>query len=177
MADGIHHPLALGDQAHVEVGDQQALALRQGRNDVAALRRNDRGEAAAGQRLVQFRIGGDGGLLFVGQPAGGVDDEAAAFQGVVADRHLDLFGEDRADEGTGELGDVDFLVLRHQGVAGERVVVFPAGQRADAADRVSTTFRPEPSPWPQIMRSWKVGVIFRRASFSVPSASNTICVL
>ena len=83
---------------------------------------------------MQFRIGGDRGFLFVGQPSGGVDDETAAFQGVVADGDLDLFGEYRADQGAGKLRDVDFLVLRHQGVAGERIVVFPAGQRADAAD-------------------------------------------
>ena len=53
---------------------------------------------------------------------------------VVADRHLDLLGENRSNHRAGKLGDVDFFVLRHQGVAGERIVVLPAGQRADAAD-------------------------------------------
>ena len=118
VPDRVHHPLALGDQTHVEVGDQQALALRQGWNDVAALWRDNGGEAAAGQCLVQFRVRRDRGLLFVGQPACGVDDEAAAFQSVVTDRYLDLFRENRANQGAGELRDMDFLVLGHQGVAG-----------------------------------------------------------
>ena len=98
MTNGVHHPLSFRDQAHVEIGNQQPLALRQRRNDMTALGRNDRGETAACQRLVQLRIRGDGGLLFVGQPAGGVNDEAAAFQGMVADGYLDLFGEDRTDQ-------------------------------------------------------------------------------
>ena len=177
VADRIHHPLALGDQAHVEIGDEQALALRQGRNDVAALGRNDRGEAAAGQRLVQFRVGGDGGLLLVGQPAGGVDDEAAAFQRVVADRDLDLFGENRADEGAGELGDVDFLVLRHQGVAGERVVVFPAGQGADAAGGGVHDLQAGAVALAPDHALMERGGDFPAGEFQLPSASNTSCVL
>ena len=85
--------------------------------------------------LVEVSVsGGNGGLLLVGQPAGGVDDKATAFQRMVADRYFDLFRKDRADEGARELGDVDFLMLRHQGVAGEGVVVFPACQGADTAD-------------------------------------------
>ena len=51
------------------------------------------------------------------------------------DRHVHLIREDLADEGPGELRRVDLLVLRHQGEAGQRVVVLPAGERADAAHR------------------------------------------
>ena len=47
MADRVHHPLALGDQAHVEVGDEQALAARQWRHGVAPFRRDDGGAIAA----------------------------------------------------------------------------------------------------------------------------------
>ena len=79
-------------------------------------------------------VGRDLGDLLLGEPAGGVDDEAAAFERVMADRHLDLVGEDRPDQRARKLRDMDFLVLRHQRVAGERIVVLPAGQRADAAD-------------------------------------------
>ena len=91
--------------------------------------------------------------LRFGEPSGGVDDEAAALEGVMADRDLDLLGEDRADERARELRNVDLLVVGHEGVARERVVVFPAGKRADAAAAESTALRPEPSPWPQIIRS------------------------
>src|SRR5258708_1650875 len=70
-------------------------------------------------------------------PPGGVRppplQETAAYQGVVEDGDLELLGENRADQGAGELRDVDFFVLGHEGVAGERVVVLPAGERADAA--------------------------------------------
>jgi hypothetical protein len=134
VADRIHHPLALDDQAHVEIGDQDAFAFGERRHDVFALGRDDRGHAAAAQGLLQPASGRDGGDLLVGQPACGVDDEAAAFQRMVADRHFHLVGKDRPDHGARKLGDVDVLVLRHQGVAGERIVVLPAGQRAEAAD-------------------------------------------
>ncbi len=62
-----------------------------------------------------------------------IDDEAAAFERVMVDRHLDLVGEDRSHHRARKLGgDVDLLVLRHQGVAGERIAVLPAGERADS---------------------------------------------
>ncbi len=135
VADRIHHPLALDDQRHVEIGDKDALARGQRRHDVVAFRRDDRGHAAAANAAPGALVGRDFRDLLLGQPAGGVDDEAAAFQRVVADRHLDLVGEDLPDQRAGKLGDVDLLVLRHQRVAGERVVVLPAGQRADAPHR------------------------------------------
>ncbi len=135
MADRIHHPLTLDDQAHVEVGDEDAFALGERRHDMLAFRRDDRGHAAAAQCLLQAGIRGDRGDLFTGQPAGGVDDEAAAFQCMMADGDFHLVGKDRSDHGAWKLGDMDILVLRHQGVAGQRIVMLPAGKRAEAADR------------------------------------------
>ena len=135
MADRVHHALALDDEAHVEIGDEDPLALSQGRREMAPLRGNDRRHGAAAQRLLQAFVRRDRGDLLFPQPTGRVDDEAATFQRMVADRHLDLLGEDRPDERSGKLGNVDFLVLRHQRVARERIIVFPAGERADPADR------------------------------------------
>src|SRR5262249_38248714 len=60
--------------------------------------------------------------------------EATAFERVVTDRHLDLVGEDRTDHRAWKLRDMDLLVLRHEGIAGERVVMFPAGERSDMPD-------------------------------------------
>jgi hypothetical protein len=133
VADRIHHSLALGDQRHVEVGHHHAFAFGQRRRQVLALGRDDGRVAAAAQRLLQLRIGRDRADLLVGEPAGGVDDEAARFERVVADGHFHLLREDRPDQRAGKLRAVDLLVLRHQGVARERVVVLPAGQRTDAA--------------------------------------------
>jgi hypothetical protein len=53
----------------------------------------------------------------------------------MADRHLDLLGEDRPDHRARKLRNMNLFVLRHEGVAGERVVVLPAGERSDAAGR------------------------------------------
>jgi hypothetical protein len=57
VADRIHHPLALHDEAHVEIGCEDALALGQRRNDMRALRRDDGGHAAAAQRLAKLVVG------------------------------------------------------------------------------------------------------------------------
>ncbi len=102
--------------------------------EMLALGRDDRRHAAAAQGLLQTFIRRDRPDLLVGQPAGGIDDETAAFQRMVTDRHFDLVGEDRPDQRARKLRDMDFLVLGHQRVAGERIVMLPAGQRADAAD-------------------------------------------
>lgn len=134
VADRIHHPLALDDQAHVEIGDQDAFAFGQWRNDMLAFRRDDRRHAAAAQCLLQSLIRSDRGDLLVRQPACGIDDETAAFERMMPDRHLHLVGKDRAHHRTRKLGDVDFFMLGHQRVAGQRIVVFPAGQRAKTAD-------------------------------------------
>lgn len=93
MADRIHHPLAFDDQAHVEIGDQDAFAFCQRRRDVFAFGRDDRGHAAAAQGLLQAGVRRDGGDLPVGQPAGGIDHEAAAFQRMVADGDFHLVGK------------------------------------------------------------------------------------
>jgi hypothetical protein len=47
VADRIHHPLALDDEAEIEVGHQDAFALRQRRRHMDAFWRHDRGHAAA----------------------------------------------------------------------------------------------------------------------------------
>ncbi len=52
----------------------------------------------------------------------------------MADCHLHLVGEDLTDQRARELGRVDLFVLGHQRVAGEWVVVLPAGQRPDAPE-------------------------------------------
>src|SRR5262249_6001873 len=96
--------------------------------------RHDRGHAAAAQRPPKLLFGRDFRDLLVVQPAGGVDDEAAAFERVVPDRHLDLISEYRPDHGARKLGDMDLLMRRHQGVTGERVVMLPAGEGPDAAN-------------------------------------------
>ena len=102
---------------------------------MAALGRDDRGHAAAAQRLAQPLVRRDFFDLRLVQPARRIDDEAAALQRMMADRDLDLLGENRPDQRARKLRGMDFLVLRHQGVAGERVVMLPAGQRADAPGR------------------------------------------
>ncbi len=99
-----------------------------------AFGRDDGGVAAAAQRLLQAGVGRDRRDLRVGQPAGGIDHEAAGLQRVVADRHLDLVAEYRTHQRAGKLRAVDLLMLRHQRVACQRVVVFPAGERAHLAD-------------------------------------------
>lgn len=73
------------------------------------------------------------------------------FQGVLADIDLHLLGEQFAGERAGIHRRMDLFAIGHQGIPGERVVMFPAGQLPDAADRALDS--PEPSPCPQIIRS------------------------
>ena len=56
VADGIHHPLALDDQRHVEIGDQDALTRRERLHHMAAIRGDDCGHAAAAQAGAQAFI-------------------------------------------------------------------------------------------------------------------------
>jgi hypothetical protein len=72
---------------------------------------------------------------------------------VVTNRDFDLLREDRTDQRTGELAAMNFLVLRHQRITGERVVVLPARERTDPSDPVCATLSPAASPCPQIIRS------------------------
>ena len=57
VADRVHHPFALDDETEIEVGYENALALRQRRHHMDALRRHDRGHAAAAQRATKFLVG------------------------------------------------------------------------------------------------------------------------
>ena len=98
MADAIHHSLALDDQAHVEVSDENAFALGERGHDMSAFRRDDGRHAAAGERFVEALIVGHPRLLGVAEPAGGIHDEAAAFERMVADRDFNLVGENRTYE-------------------------------------------------------------------------------
>ena len=47
VADRVHHPLALDDQAHVEIGNQDAFALGDRRGEMLALGGDDGRHAAA----------------------------------------------------------------------------------------------------------------------------------
>src|SRR6185437_12473354 len=76
----------------------------------------------------------DPGLLIGGEPSGGVYDEAAGLQGVLADVDFGLLGEDVAPERPGIHGGVDLLAIGHQRVTGQRVVMLPARQLANASD-------------------------------------------
>ncbi len=87
------------------------------------------------KRLAHTIVGRDGLDLLIGEPARRIDHETARLERVMTDRHLHLVGEDLADHRARELRRVDLLALRHQGVAGQGIVMFPAGERADAADR------------------------------------------
>ena len=57
VADRVHHPLALGDEGEVKIGDEQPLALGQRRCEMPAFRRDDRRHAAAAQGVLQAGIG------------------------------------------------------------------------------------------------------------------------
>lgn len=94
----------------------------------------------------------DGGDLFLGQPAGGIHDEAAGFQRVMAHGDIDLRAEDRADRVTGEMAGMDLSVLGHQGLLGHRVIMLPAGHGAHAAHGGVHDLQAGAVP-PQIMRS------------------------
>ena len=135
VADRIHHALALDDEPEIEIGDQQTFAAGQRWDHVCAFGRDDRRHAPAAQRFAQLFIGRNLGDLLLREPTGGVDHEAAALERVVTDRHLDLIGEDRADHGAWKLRHMNLFMLRHQGIAGEGVVVLPTSERAEAADR------------------------------------------
>jgi hypothetical protein len=92
------------------------------------------GHASSAQAPLKSFVRRDRGDLRFGEPTRGIDDEAAALEGVMSDRHFDLLGEDRTDQRTRKLCGVDLLVLRHQRIASERIVVLPAGRRAHAAN-------------------------------------------
>ena len=67
-------------------------------------------------------------LLLRRQPAGGIDHKAARLQGVVAHGHLHLVAKNLPHHRPRKLTAVDLLLLGHQGIASQGVVVLPAGQ-------------------------------------------------
>jgi hypothetical protein len=106
VAKRIHHPFALVDQREIEIGDDDAFAGPQRIAHQFALRRDDRGKAAAGDRTDRATgVLHDPSLLIGIQPSGGVDDEAAGFQRVLADIDLGLRGEDLAGNEPGYIAE------------------------------------------------------------------------
>ena len=82
VAARVHQLLAPVDQREIEIGDHLAFAGTYRFADQFTFGRDDRGEAAAGDRPdAASGILHDLGLLFGIQPSGGVDDEAAGLQG------------------------------------------------------------------------------------------------
>ena len=74
---------------------------------------------------------------------------------MIAHADLGLLGEEWAAERAGKHARVDLLAVGDEGVARQRVVVLPTRQLTDASDRaVHRAQSAEPSPCPQIMRSW-----------------------
>lgn len=134
MADAVHHALALRDEGEVQIGHQYPLPFAQRGDEICAFRGDDRAVRAAGKGFLQGRVRRDGFDLRFAQPAGGVDHETAGFGGMVAHGGIDLVGKNGADHGAGEMAAMDFLVLGHEGVAGEWVEMLPARKRADAPD-------------------------------------------
>ena len=134
VADAVHHSFAFGDQGAIEFGDGQTLPVRQRPGQVAALRADHRCVATPLKGFMQGDVRGDRGVIGRIEPGRGTDHKAARLEGVVPQCHRRLFAEDGPDQRTRELGAVDLLPLAHQGEAGQRVVVLPAGQGSDAAD-------------------------------------------
>ncbi len=79
---------------------------------------------------MQILIGGNLLLLLWGQPARGIDHKAARLQGVVAHGDLHLVAKNLPHHRPRKLAAVNLLVLSHQRVAGQGVVMLPAGQRS-----------------------------------------------
>ena len=66
VADRVHHPLALGHQREVHVGDQDALARPERISEVLALGRHDGGAVAAPAGAAQALVRADLRDLLVG---------------------------------------------------------------------------------------------------------------
>ena len=134
MSYRVEHPFSFRNEVEVQVSNCHAFSAGDGVAEVGAVGRDDGGIASSGEGLLHLGVVGEGlDLLFV-KPAGGVDDEAAGLEGVVADGDFDLVRENLPDHGAGELGAVNLFAIGHQGVAGEGVVVLPASEGAHAAD-------------------------------------------
>ena len=133
VPDRVQHPLPLGDERDVELGHCHAFTFLDRFAHMLAFGGDDGGAASSPQAFLELLVRRDLGNLLVVEPSGGVDDEAARFQSMVADGDFHLLGEDRSYHGPRELGAVDLFVLAHQRKAGEGVVVLPAGQRTHTA--------------------------------------------
>src|SRR4249919_3386137 len=108
----VHQQLAAIDHAEVEVGDDLAFALAKRFADQHALRRDDRGEAAPGDRT--DRAAGvlhDLRLLVGIEPGGRVHHEAARFQGVLADVDLHALREALAEGRARVHGGMNLLAI------------------------------------------------------------------
>ena len=111
------------------------------------------------------------------EPPGGVDDEAAGFQGVIADADLDLLCEEVPGERAGPHGRVDLFSVGHHRVPRERVVVLPACQLADTPDRAVYGAKARAVTLPPDHALGVRREFLRRRCIKVPSASKSNCVL
>src|SRR5688572_10622653 len=135
VAARVHQLLALVDAGEVEIGDDDSFPGPQGFADQSPVRGHDRGETTAG-----YRANGPSGVLhdlglLVGiQPGRRTHDEARGFQRVLPDVDLRLHGEQIPKDRPGIHRRMDLFAVGHQRIAGQRVVVLPARQLADATD-------------------------------------------
>lgn len=98
MANAIHHAFALDDEAHIEIGDENAFPRGQRRNDMRAFRRDDRRHATTAETTPHLFIRRYFCDLLLAQPTRRVDDETAAFERMMTDGDFDLIGEDLPDQ-------------------------------------------------------------------------------
>ena len=135
MASGIHDLLSLIDQGEIEVGDDYAFPRANGLAEQTSVRRNDRGEATAGERAdVATSVFSDLCQLIRIQPGGSADDEGSGLQSMLPDVDFGLLREQIAKDGTGIHGRVDLLAVGHHRVPRQRVVVLPTRQLSNPSD-------------------------------------------
>ena len=135
VSAGVHLRFALIDQREVEISDDLAFSGNYWFPDQFAQWRDDRRERACRDRADRASGIRDDLSLLVGiEPAGGVDDEAAGFECVIADADLRLLGKKWSTERPGPHRGVNLLPVGDQRVPEERVVVLPARQLADSSD-------------------------------------------
>jgi len=130
VSDGIHHPFALGHESHVEIAVKNTLAARQRWHDVPSFWRHNACHAPVAQGFLQGSVSCDALDLIISQPASRIHDKTTRFKGMVTHRDFDLFTKNRPDQRPGKLRNVDFLVLCHESIACERIVMLPASQSA-----------------------------------------------
>jgi len=132
----VHELFAPVDQCEVEVGDHSSLARADGLAQQSSIGRDDRSEAAAGDRAdAAAGVLHDLRLLIGIQPGRGADHEARRLEGMLPDVDVRLLGKQVAEDRARVHRRVDLLAVSHHRVARQRVVVLPARELADAADR------------------------------------------